>query len=115
MPPANTLVFMHPGFGRFQRANESETKAERCFFLNRGRNHLRDSVKIPTSSGLTRGTRKVTWEMERVPIIETGLNMGTAATSAAWETDWHVRYVPPVPTLPPVLPVTPEMWQQCHL
>ena len=96
LPPANTLTFMQPGFRRVQRANRLQLKVERCFCLNRERNHPRDSVKVLTSSGLTSDTQDVAWEMERVLIIAAGLDTGTAAEPEAWEAGWHVWYVPPV-------------------
>ena len=69
LPPVNTLAFMQPGFRCIHRTQKSEPKAERCFYLNRGRNHLRDCVKVVTSSGHTSNTLDVTWEVERVSII----------------------------------------------
>ena len=38
LPPANTFVFMQTGFRRVHRTHKSEPKAERCFYINRGRN-----------------------------------------------------------------------------
>ncbi|CAN0098402.1 unnamed protein product [Laminaria digitata] len=49
LPPANTLGFMQPGFRRIHRSHKSDPKAERCFYLNRGRNHPRDCVKVPAT------------------------------------------------------------------
>ena len=60
LPPANTLVFMQPGFRRVQRGNKSEPKAEGCFYINRGWNHPLGSVNVLTSSGLTSDTRNAT-------------------------------------------------------
>ena len=60
LPPANTLAFMQPGSRCIHRTQRSEPKAERCFYLNRGRNHPRDCVKVFTSSGQTSNTQDVT-------------------------------------------------------
>ena len=109
LPPANTLAFMQIGFRCIQRANKSEAKTGKCFYLNGERNHMRDSVQVLTSSGLLSDTQDVTLGMERVPIITAGLNTGTAAAPEAWDADWHVRYPPPVSQVPPVMPVTPAM------
>ena len=59
-PPADTLAFMHPGLRRVPRANKSELKANKCFYLNKGRNYPRDSGKVLTSSSLTTDTLGVT-------------------------------------------------------
>ena len=96
---------MQPRFGRVQRTNKSEPKAEQCFYLNRGRNHTRDYVKVPTPSGLTSDTWNVIWEVEGVPIIAAALDTGMAAVPEAWDADLQGRYMPPVPQVPPVLPV----------
>ena len=60
LPSANTLAFMQPGFLRVQRSPKSKPKAERLFYLNRGRYHPRDCVKVVTMSGQTSDTRDVT-------------------------------------------------------
>ena len=49
----HSLDFMKPGFRRVHRTNKSKSKAERFFYLNKWKNHPRDCVKVPTSSGLT--------------------------------------------------------------
>ncbi|CAM9878429.1 unnamed protein product, partial [Laminaria digitata] len=46
LPLANNLAFMQAGFRRIHRTHKSEPKAEKCFYLNRGRNHPRDCVKV---------------------------------------------------------------------
>ena len=109
LPPTNTLAFMQPRFRCVQHAKMSQPKAERRFYLNRRRNHPRDSFKVHTSSDLTSDMWGVTWEIERVPIIAVELGTGTATAPEAWEADWHVRYAPPMRQVPLVLPVTPAM------
>ena len=52
---------MQPGFRRVHRTHKSEPKAERCFYLNSGRNHQRDCVKVVTTAGQTSDTRDITW------------------------------------------------------
>lgn len=41
---------MQPKFRRVSRANRSETKGERYFYINRGRNNPQDSVNVLTPS-----------------------------------------------------------------
>ena len=57
LPPTNTLTFMQPGFRRVHRSHKTEPKAERCFYLNRGRIHPRDCVKVVTLSGQCQSSR----------------------------------------------------------
>ena len=120
-PPAYTLPFMQPAFRRINRTRESEPKADRCSYLNRGRNHTRDCVKVVTSSGQTSNTRDVTWEVERMPIIAAAPNTGATTGPETWDAELHVRYVSPVspvpPVLPdpPVLPVTPQDLSLIHI
>ena len=102
---------MQPGFRRVHRSHKSEPKAERCFYLNRGRNHRRDCVKIVTLSDQSSNTRDVTWEVDRVLIIAATPDAGEATGPEQWGPDVSIRYLPPVllpvPRVPPVPPVPP--------
>ena len=96
---------MHSRFHRIYRTHKSDPKAERCFYLNRGRNHPRDCVKMVTDCGRTRNSRDVTWEMERRPIIEAAPEARKDSVPTPWDVDLHVRYLPPKPaTVPPGMP-----------
>ena len=79
LPPTNTIAFMQPGYRRVHRSHESEPKGHVCLYLNRGRNHPRDCVKVVTLSGQSSNTRNVTWEVDRVPLIAATPDPGEAA------------------------------------
>ena len=109
LPSANTLAFMQPGFCRIHRTHKSEPKAEKGFYLNMGRNHPRDRVKVVTLSGQTSDMRSVTWETERTqitsPLSPCTPGAGAHTRPDTRDDDFRVSYVPPVIT--PVRPVTP--------
>ena len=105
LPPPNTLAFMQPGIHRIDRTHKSDPKAERCFYLDRGRNHPRDCVKVVTACGRTSNSRDVTWEVERNPIIEAAPGVRRDSVPTPWEADLHVRYLPPeLATVSPGMP-----------
>ncbi|CAM9756673.1 unnamed protein product [Laminaria digitata] len=117
LPPANNLAFMQSGFRRIHRTHKSEPKSEKCFYLNRGRNHPRDCVKVVTSFGQTSDTRDVTWEAKRTPIIPpppshapdteaaTGTDTAYHQASTAPHSADHALYNQPPPNEPaPPLP-----------
>ena len=68
LPPLTLLPFMKPGYCRVRRVNKAVPKAEPCF-LNGGRNHPRDSVRVLLPSGRTTCTRDITWECPREPFL----------------------------------------------
>jgi len=121
LPPPNTLAFMQPGFHRIHRTHKSDPKAERCFYLNRGRHHPRDCVKVVTTCRRTSNSRDVTWEVERKPFIEAAPQVRKDSVAEPWEADLHIRYLPPelatvspgIPPMmspaPPAVPPTPAM------
>ena len=98
---------MQPGFRQVRRSHKSEPKAKRFFYLNRGRNHPWDRVKVVTLSGQPSNTRDVTWEVDRVPIIAAIPDAGEATGPETWGPDLSVRHLPPVPLVPPVPPLSP--------
>ena len=99
LSPPSTLAFMQPGFHRTHRTHrtpKSDPKAERGFYLNRGRNHPRDlrqgghGMRLYESS-----SRDVTREVEGRPITEAAPQARMDAVPAPWEADLRVRYLPP--------------------
>ena len=111
-PPLDTLAFMQPGFHRIHSTHKSDPKAERCFYLNRGRNHPRDCVKVVTACGRTTNSRDVTWEVECKPIIEAAPEARRDTVPRPCEADRYVRYLPPEPAtvspgMPPVMTSAP--------
>ncbi|MEP4523414.1 MAG: hypothetical protein ABJ005_05350, partial [Alloalcanivorax venustensis] len=99
-------------FHRIHRTHKSDPKAERCFYLNRGRNHPRDCVKVVTACGPTSNSRDVIWEVERKPIIEAAPQARKDSVAEPWEADLHIRYLPP--ELATVSPGIPPMMSPAH-
>ncbi|CAB1119977.1 unnamed protein product [Ectocarpus sp. CCAP 1310/34] len=79
------LPFMMPGFRHRNRKNKTESKGERCFYLNTGNNHSSTTHKILLSSGVCSYSADVTWGYRRAPFVGEVPTWGGGAVVEATE------------------------------
>ena len=63
------LLFMIPGFRHHNRKTKTESKGERCFYLNTGNDHFSTTHKILLSSVGGTYSADSTWGYHRTPFV----------------------------------------------
>ena len=60
-PLSSPIPFLKPGFCKFKRTNKTDSKARKCFYLGRARNHPSESKRVLVRTGKVIIPRNVTW------------------------------------------------------
>ena len=87
-PPAVLLPFLKSGYCKVKRENNSQAKAQECFYLGPAPNYPRGSVQVLTTHRTVLITRHITWQrVSPTPPVPAQMHDSPSTEEGGSETD----------------------------